>query len=110
MTVTKYLCGKIILENLRVLRKRRLDQERQNAGKSGLGSTTVYLKKQNLVRKNTEPGYFRRLYEAITRKPAQMATKNYRKKTIYIAKDDMRVIATKSIQSSRTVSSMKKPE
>ena len=43
MTVTKYLCGKIILENLKVLHKRSLERKRLAEGKSGLGSTTKFL-------------------------------------------------------------------
>lgn len=100
MTVTKYLCGKIILENLKILRKRRLDREAKDQGKSSLGSTTVYLKKQQMNRQRRELGYFSRLWQAITRKPDSMSTKNYRKKQIIINKDDMRVIAQQSMYSS----------
>jgi len=97
MTVTKYLCGKIILENLRVLHKRSLEKKLLNAGKSSLGSTTKYLAAEDKRRKEDLKGCCppccnicsklcrgrgfscSRLWLAATRKPDSMATKTYKK-------------------------------
>ena len=46
MTVTKYLCGRVILDNMRVLVKRSLEKEKLKQGLSGLGSTKAYLEKK----------------------------------------------------------------
>ena len=48
MTITKYMCGCVILEHLRILQKRKLDRETREsklaASKKDLGSTMTYLK------------------------------------------------------------------
>ena len=85
MTITKYLCGKVILNNLRVLQKRKLERLEAEAGNTGgLGKTTVYLK--NLEEKaNKRPGCctrffsgFGNLRRAIMHKPAGMSTRTYK--------------------------------
>lgn len=47
MTVTKYLCGRVILDNLRILRKRRLDREREANIEMNEVDTARYLKEES---------------------------------------------------------------
>jgi len=47
MTITKYLCGKVILKNLRTLLKRKEEREARERGENGdLGQTTKWIKAQ----------------------------------------------------------------
>ena len=85
MTVTKYLCGRVILDNMRVLVKRRLESDAKKQGKAGLGSTTIYLeRKRNEKRAGTN--FFVAYWQSITRKAEDMESHNYRGKKIMIKK------------------------
>ena len=101
MTVTKYLCGRVILDNMRVLVKRRLESDAQKQGKSGLGSTTIYLANKR-AEKRQGTNFFVAYWRSITRKATDMESHNYRNKKIMIKKTNeglqVKAVMSKSIE------------
>jgi len=84
MTITKYLCGRVILENLRVLQKRKIEREAREAGDNlDLGGTTKYLQNEK-AKHRSDSNFISKLCVAIVRKPADMSTRGYKKTKIRI--------------------------
>ena len=104
MTITKYLCGKVILNNLRILQKRKLEREIAERGEvNTLGQTTKYLEEKskqamNMLRNN----FIKSLWVAITRKPADMCTRQYKHEKLRITKHHQNDAHVSVIKSSNT--------
>jgi len=75
MTITKYLCGKLILTNLRTLKKRRLEREAK-LGKGGLGTTTRFIREEERKHRKSV-NYCSTLMTAIFHSPKNMSTTDY---------------------------------
>lgn len=73
MTVTKFLCGKVILRHFRVLQKRSL--EKANKLDAKLSSTTIFLKDRS--KKITSRGFCSGLSDAILHKSKDMTSFKY---------------------------------
>ena len=76
MTVTKYICGKVILRHLRILQKRSL--EKRGLLKSGLTKTSVFLKAKE--KRAQKRGFCTALHSSVVSRPADLTTYKYLKK------------------------------
>ena len=81
MTITKYLCGKVILQNLRILVKRSKEKKMNQ----DLGQTTAYLAEQK-DRIKSDANFLVKLCTAISRKPESMSTRTYKPEKLMIKK------------------------
>jgi len=100
MTVTKYLCGKVILDNLRLLKKRREDEKRKDQGMSSLGRTSIYMEDIRKKKEAAKDSLCTKIWHALSRKPSSMKIHSAKKQEIVIDKETGKVIMSKTLKMS----------